>query len=101
MQCLKLLYFDGAAPQQICDRYRAGPSRSATATAPARARSHRHAHAAMDGVPAEGGEQAMPRSRDVSINVADLELAEAPGGQPVMLGEIAGVQLLVLLRHRH
>jgi hypothetical protein len=55
----------------------------------------------MDGVPAEGGEQAMPRSRDVSINVADLELAEAPGGQPVMLGEIAGVQLLVLLRHRH
>ena len=43
----------------------------------------------------------MPRSRDVSINVADLELAEAPGGQLVTLGEITGVQLLVLLRHRH
>jgi hypothetical protein len=26
---------------------------------------------------------------------------EAPGGQPVTLGDIGGVQIVVLLRHRH
>jgi hypothetical protein len=43
----------------------------------------------------------VPRSETVLIDVASLRLTEAPGGQPVNLGEIGGVQVLVLLRHRH
>jgi hypothetical protein len=43
----------------------------------------------------------MPEPETVAINVAGLELAEAPGGQPVTLGTFGGVQILVLLRHRH
>lgn len=43
----------------------------------------------------------MPRSENTIIDVGDLELPEAPGGQPVTLGQIPGVQVLVLLRHRH
>jgi hypothetical protein len=43
----------------------------------------------------------MPCNENVAISVADLTLARAPGGQLVRLGEVTGVQLLVLLRHRH
>ena len=43
----------------------------------------------------------MPQPETVHIDVTGLRLAEAPGGQPVILGEIGGVQILVLLRHRH
>ncbi len=43
----------------------------------------------------------MIRPADVRIDVADLVLARAPGGRPVRLGEITGVQVVVLLRHRH
>ncbi len=38
---------------------------------------------------------------DVRIDVTDLVLAQAPGGRPVRLGEITGVQVVILLRHRH
>lgn len=43
----------------------------------------------------------MPEPEHVAIDVTGLELAEAPGGRPVRLGEFGGVQILVLLRHRH
>ncbi len=43
----------------------------------------------------------MPEPQTVAIDVADLVLAEAPGGRPVTLGSFGGVQVLVLLRHRH
>jgi hypothetical protein len=43
----------------------------------------------------------VPRSEPVRIDVTGIQLTEAPGGQPVTLGEIGGVQILVLLRHRH
>ena len=55
MQYLKLLYFAGADPQKICDRYRAGPRRHRRQTVPAR--SHGHARAAINGASGEGGEQ--------------------------------------------
>lgn len=43
----------------------------------------------------------MSQPANVRIDVADLVLDQAPGGQPVRLGEITGVQIVVLLRHRH
>jgi hypothetical protein len=43
----------------------------------------------------------MPNPDSVTISVAGLELAQAPGGQPVSLGAFGGIQILVLLRHRH
>jgi hypothetical protein len=43
----------------------------------------------------------MPRPQTVHIDVAGLWLAQAPGGQLVTLGDISGVQILVVLRHRH
>ncbi len=46
-------------------------------------------------------EHPMSQPAKVRIDVADLVLARAPGGRPVRLGEITGVQVVVLLRHRH
>jgi hypothetical protein len=43
----------------------------------------------------------MPQPEAIHIDVAGLRLTEPPGGQPVILREIGGVQILVLLRHRH
>ncbi len=43
----------------------------------------------------------MRQPETVHIDVTGLRLAEAPRGHPVALGEIGGVQILVLLRHRH
>jgi hypothetical protein len=43
----------------------------------------------------------MPQREDVTIELTGIQLAEAPGGQPVRLAGIGGVQILVLLRHRH
>lgn len=43
----------------------------------------------------------MPKPVSARIDVTGIELTEAPGGQPVTLGQIGGVQILVLLRHRH
>lgn len=43
----------------------------------------------------------MPRSEHTAIHVGDLELTQAPNGQPMTLGQLTGVQILVLLRHRH
>ncbi|MHB1595091.1 MAG: hypothetical protein ACYCO9_10830 [Streptosporangiaceae bacterium] len=43
----------------------------------------------------------MSHPADVRIDVADLILAQAPGGRLVGLGEYTGVQIVVLLRHRH
>lgn len=43
----------------------------------------------------------MPHPVEVAIDVAGLELAQAPGGPSARLGAFRGVQVLVLLRHRH
>jgi hypothetical protein len=43
----------------------------------------------------------MPTSQPVHIDVTAIQLTETPGGQPVSLGAIGGVQILVLLRHQH
>lgn len=42
----------------------------------------------------------MPRRERVAVDVSDLTLLDPHGGT-VGLGELVGVQLLVLLRHRH
>lgn len=42
----------------------------------------------------------MPNAQHVNIPVGDLVLDDA-AGQPVPLGSLAGVRLLVLMRHRH
>jgi hypothetical protein len=42
----------------------------------------------------------MPDRENVSIDVRDITLRDA-ADEPVPLGSLAGVQLLVLLRHRH
>lgn len=42
----------------------------------------------------------MPTAEHVDIPVADLTLREGSGEQ-VAVADLAGVQLLVLLRHRH
>jgi hypothetical protein len=43
----------------------------------------------------------MPGPAGIAIDVSTVQLTEAPGGQPVILGGIGGVQIVVLLRHRH
>ena len=43
----------------------------------------------------------MSRPTDIRIDVSDLILTQAPGGEPARLGDLRGVQLVVLLRHRH
>ncbi len=43
----------------------------------------------------------VPHSDTVQIDVARVPLIDTAGGQPMTLGEISGVQILVLLRHRH
>lgn len=43
----------------------------------------------------------MPEPDAVLIDVSGVRLTEAPAGQPVTLGDIGGVQIVVLLRHRH
>lgn len=42
----------------------------------------------------------MPHPEHVIIDVADLAVQDA-SGRRVRLGELTGVHLLVLLRHRH
>jgi hypothetical protein len=43
----------------------------------------------------------VPTAETAAIDVRDVPLITAPGGQPVTLGAFGGVQVLVLLRHRH
>ncbi len=43
----------------------------------------------------------MPRPEDVTIELTGIQLVDADSGQPVRLASIGGVQILVLLRHRH
>jgi hypothetical protein len=43
----------------------------------------------------------MPRPEDVTIDLAGIQLVDADSGQPARLAGIGGVQILVLLRHRH
>jgi hypothetical protein len=43
----------------------------------------------------------MPRPEDVTIGLAGIQLTDAGTGQSVHLAGIGGVQILVLLRHRH
>ena len=43
----------------------------------------------------------MPTAETVATDVSGVPLITAPGGQPVTLGAFGGVQILVLLRHRH
>ncbi|MGI9007807.1 MAG: hypothetical protein ACR2FU_16680 [Streptosporangiaceae bacterium] len=43
----------------------------------------------------------MPHPDTVRIDVASVLLTDTTDGQPIILGEISGVQILVLLRHRH
>jgi hypothetical protein len=41
------------------------------------------------------------RAEDVAIDLAGIALTDAASGQPVPLAELDGVQILVLMRHRH
>ena len=43
----------------------------------------------------------MPYPEAAAIGVTDIVLDQAPGGPPLPLGSIGGVQIIVLLRHRH
>lgn len=43
----------------------------------------------------------MPTLETAAIDVSHVLLITALGGQPVTLGTFGGVQILVLLRHRH
>ncbi len=43
----------------------------------------------------------MPQREDVTIELTGIQLTDADSGQPVRLAGIGGVQVLVLLRHRH
>ncbi len=43
----------------------------------------------------------MPHAETVVIDVSGIQLGRAPDGPPVRLGSVRGVQILVLLRHRH
>jgi hypothetical protein len=43
----------------------------------------------------------VPTAETAAIDVSGVPLITAPGGQPVTLGSFGGVQILVLLRHRH
>jgi hypothetical protein len=46
-------------------------------------------------------ERPVPTAETAAIDVSGVQLITAPGGQPVTLGTFSGVQILVLLRHRH
>jgi hypothetical protein len=43
----------------------------------------------------------MPQAEDVAIDLTGIQLTDADSGEPVRLAQISGVQILVLLRHRH
>lgn len=43
----------------------------------------------------------MPPTEDVTIELSGIELTDADSGSTVPLAQIRGVQVLVLLRHRH
>jgi hypothetical protein len=43
----------------------------------------------------------MPQAEDVNIELSGIQLTDASSGQPVVLSHLGGVQILVLLRHRH
>jgi hypothetical protein len=43
----------------------------------------------------------MPRVEHVSIDLAGLNLPEARTGQTLALGELTGVHVLSVIRHRH
>lgn len=43
----------------------------------------------------------MPQAESVAIDLVGIQLTDAGSGQPVRLAQISGVQILVLLRHRH
>jgi len=43
----------------------------------------------------------VPAAETPAIDVSAVPLITAPGGLPVTLGTFGGVQVLVLLRHRH
>ena len=43
----------------------------------------------------------MPQAETVAIDLAGIQLTDADSGQPVPPAQISGVQVLVLLRHRH
>jgi hypothetical protein len=43
----------------------------------------------------------VPIAETAAIDVSGVPLITAPAGQPVTLGTFGGVQVLVLMRHRH
>jgi len=43
----------------------------------------------------------MPRSEQVMVPLAGTELVDAASGEPLDLGRLGGVHVLVLIRHRH
>jgi hypothetical protein len=43
----------------------------------------------------------VPAAETAAIDVREVPLITAPAGQPVTLGTFGGVQILVLIRHRH
>lgn len=43
----------------------------------------------------------MPQAENVNIELSGIQLTDASSGQRVTLAQIGGVQILVLLRHRH
>lgn len=43
----------------------------------------------------------MPQPENVTIELTGIQLTGADSGQPVQPAQIGGVQVLVLLRHRH
>jgi hypothetical protein len=43
----------------------------------------------------------VPTAETAAIDVSSVPLITAPEGQPDTLGTFGGVQVLVLLRHRH
>jgi hypothetical protein len=43
----------------------------------------------------------VPTAETAAIDVSGVPLITAPEGQPVTLGTFGGVQVLVLLQHRH
>lgn len=43
----------------------------------------------------------MPHPEAAAIDVTDIVLDQAPDGPAIPLGTVGGVQIIVLLRHRH
>lgn len=43
----------------------------------------------------------MPQAKTVAIDLTGIQLTDTGSGEPVQLAQISGVQVLVLLRHRH